>query len=361
MTQRIYNFCSGPAALPTEVLEQARAELLDWRGLGMSVMEISHRSDEFTALIRQAETDLRRLLDVPDHYRVLFVQGGASTQFAAIPLNLLGLGGQADYVDTGIWSRKAIEEASRYLKVNVAASAKSNGYSQVPAQSEWQLDPASAYVHVTPNETIGGLEYLWTPDIGTKPLVADMSSTLLSRPLDVSRFGLIYAGAQKNIGPSGLTVLIVRDDLLGHASPQLPTMLNYQVAADNGSMYNTPPTFSIYLAGLVFQWLERQGGLPAIAEINRRKADKLYQYIDASPFYSNPIHPDSRSWMNIPFRLRDESLDKAFLAGAEAAGLANLQGHRSVGGMRASIYNAMPEAAIDRLIEYMDDFSRKAG
>jgi phosphoserine aminotransferase len=360
MSRRVYNFCSGPAALPVEVLEQAREELTDWHGRGLSVMEMSHRSDDFVGIIRQAESDLRDLLGIPDEYAVLFLQGGASLQFAMVPLNLGRLGLIADYIDTGSWSAKAIEEASRTLRVNVAATALPNGYTHVPGQRTWSLSPAPAYIHVTPNETIGGLEYLWTPSTGKTPLVADMSSTLLSRPLDVSRFGLIYAGAQKNLGPSGLTVVIIRKNLLGHALPQTPSMLNYKLVADNGSLYNTPPTFAVYLAGLVFQWIKRQGGLEALGQVNQQKAAKLYRYIDASGFYKNPIMADSRSWMNIPFRLRDESLDKAFLAQAEVAGLVNLQGHRSTGGMRASLYNAMPEAGVDRLIEFMDDFAKKA-
>ena len=359
MSQRAYNFCSGPAALPEEVLAIARDELLNWHGKGMSVMEMSHRSDEFVGITQAAENDLRKLMGIPDTYAVLFLQGGASQQFACVPMNLAGLGPVADYVDTGIWSGKAIDEASRYVKVHVAASAKPNGYIHVPGQRTWAHSVAPSYIHVTPNETIGGLQYQWTPNTGKIPLVADMSSEILSRPIDVSRYGLIYAGAQKNIGPSGLTVVIIRKDLLGHASPQTPTMLNYKVAADNGSMYNTPPTFSIYLAGQVFKWLERQGGVEAMGEVNARKAARLYDYIDASEYYSNPIQTDSRSLMNVPFRLRDENQNKAFLAGAENAGLLNLQGHRSVGGMRASIYNAVPEAAIDRLLDYMDEFAKK--
>lgn len=358
---RKYNFCSGPATLPVEVLEQAREELLDWQGKGMSVMEMSHRSAEFVSIAEEAERDFRDLLSVPDNYKVLFLQGGATAQFSMVPMNLLRGKGKADYIDTGIWSRKAIDEAKRYGTVNVAATAKPNNYTRIPVQSEWQLDPEAAYVHYTPNETIGGVEFQWVPETGDVPLVADMSSNILSRPLDVTKFGCIYAGAQKNIGPAGLTIVIVREDLLGEAMPSTPIGYNYKTAADNGSMYNTPPTYAWYLAGLVFKWLKRQGGVEAMAEVNRRKAEKLYQLIDASGFYNNPIDPSSRSWMNIPFTLKDESLNDKFLAEAEAAGLANLQGHRSVGGMRASIYNAMPEAGVDTLIEFMKQFEKQNG
>ncbi len=358
---RKYNFCSGPATLPVEVLEQAREELLDWQGKGMSVMEMSHRSAEFVSIAEEAERDFRDLLAIPDNYKVLFLQGGATAQFSMVPLNLLRGKEKADYIDTGIWSRKAIDEARRYCTVNVAATAKSSNYTKIPDQAEWQLDPEAAYVHYTPNETIGGVEYQWIPETGEVPLVADMSSSILSRPLDVTRFGCIYAGAQKNIGPAGLTIVIVREDLLGEALPFTPLSFNYKVAADNGSMYNTPPTYAWYLAGLVFKWLKRQGGVEAMAEVNRRKAEKLYQLIDNSGFYNNPIDPSSRSWMNIPFTLKDEALNAKFLAEAEAAGLANLQGHRSVGGMRASIYNAMPEAGVDALIEFMKQFEKQNG
>ncbi|MFC3609632.1 3-phosphoserine/phosphohydroxythreonine transaminase [Stutzerimonas tarimensis] len=361
MSTRAYNFCAGPAALPEAVLRRAQAELLDWRGIGLSVMEMSHRSDEFVGVASKAEQDLRDLLAIPANYKVLFLQGGASQQFAQIPLNLLPEGGTADYIDTGIWSKKAIEEARRYGTVNVAASAKSCDYFRIPRQEEWTLSPDAAYVHYTPNETIGGLEYDWIPDTGDVPLVADMSSTILSRPLDVSRFGLIYAGAQKNIGPSGLVVVIVREDLLGRARSSCPTMLDYKVAADNGSMYNTPPTLGWYLAGLIFEWLKEQGGLEAMGQVNRRKQQKLYEFIDASSLYSNPIATADRSWMNIPFVLADAGLDKAFLAGASARQLLNLQGHRSVGGMRASLYNAVSEAAVDALIAYMAEFEKENG
>lgn len=361
MSERLYNFCAGPAALPEAVLQRAQAELLDWQGKGLSVMEMSHRSDEYVGIAEKAEQDLRDLLNIPSNYRVLFLQGGASQQFAQIPLNLLPEGGSADYIDTGIWSAKAIEEASRYGHINIAASAREHDYFAIPGQNDWQLTAEASYVHYTPNETIGGLEFNWIPQVGDKPLVADMSSTILSRPLDVSRYGLIYAGAQKNIGPSGLVVVIVRDDLLGNARASCPTMLDYAIAAKNGSMYNTPPTFAWYLSGLIFQWLKEQGGLEAMERINQSKQRKLYAAIDASGLYSNPINPADRSWMNIPFRLADDRLDKPFLAGAEARGMLNLKGHRSVGGMRASIYNAVPEAAVDALVAYMAEFEKQHG
>lgn len=358
---RVFNFSAGPAVLPEAVLERARDELLDWHGSGMSVMEMSHRGKDFTAIAAKAEADLRRLLDVPDHYRVLFVQGGASQQFAMVPLNLLPPGASADYLDTGTWSVKAIEEASRLGRAHVVASSQPTRYTTIPPRADWQLDPEAAYVHYTPNETIVGVEFLEVPEVGDKPLVADMSSTILSRPIDVSKFGLIYAGAQKNIGPAGLTLVIVREDLLGHARRDCPTMLDYTVFAQHDSMYNTPPTFGWYLAGLIFEWLLEQGGLPAMAERNARKAGKLYAYIDASGFYRNPVDPACRSWMNVPFRLADETLDKTFLVEAAAAGLTSLAGHRIVGGMRASLYNAMPEAGVDALISFMRDFVQRRG
>ncbi|TCO83511.1 phosphoserine aminotransferase [Plasticicumulans lactativorans] len=358
---RVFNFSAGPAVLPEAVLERARDELLDWHGHGLSVMEMSHRGKDFVGIAEKAEADLRRLLDVPADYRVLFVQGGASQQFAMVPLNLLPEGGSADYLDTGTWSDKAIEEAARFGRVNVVASSRATHYTGIPPRAAWRLDPDAAYVHYTPNETIVGVEFHEPPDVGGRPLVADMSSTILSRPIDVSRFGLIYAGAQKNIGPAGLTLVIVREDLLGRARAACPTMLDYAVFARNGSMYNTPPTFGWYLAGLIFEWLLAQGGLPAMAERNARKARKLYAYIDASGFYVNPVEVASRSWMNVPFRLADESLDARFLQGAQAAGLHNLAGHRIVGGMRASLYNAMPEAGVDALIAYMRDFAQRHG
>ncbi|TXS96235.1 3-phosphoserine/phosphohydroxythreonine transaminase [Parahaliea maris] len=357
---RKYNFCAGPAALPEAVLETARNEMLDWHGSGLSIMEMSHRSPEIVGIAERAEADLRQLLSISDDYAVLFLQGGASTQFSAVPLNLLGGKTSADYVNTGQWSKKAIAEAKRYGGVNVVASSEDTNFSTIPAFDSWQLDKDAAYLHYTPNETIGGVEYFWTPKVDV-PLVADMSSTILSRPIDVSEFGVIYAGAQKNIGPAGLTLVIVRKDLLGRAADICPAMLNWQVAADNDSMYNTPPTYALYLAGLVFDWLKAQGGLEAMEAINRRKAGKLYAAIDGSDFYANPVELASRSLMNVPFTLADDSLDKAFLAEADEAGLLNLKGHRSVGGMRASIYNAVGEDAVDALIAFMHDFEQRHG
>ena len=358
---RVYNFSAGPAMLPEAVLEQARQEMLDWHGSGMSVMEMSHRGKEFIAIAAQAEADLRELMGIPSNYKVLFLQGGASTQFAAVPMNLLRGKGQADYINTGAWSKKAIGEAKRYCTVNVAATAEAENFTAVPAAADWRLDPGAAYLHYTPNETIGGVEFHWIPDSGEVPLVADMSSTILSRPVDVSRYGVIYAGAQKNIGPAGLTVVIVREDLMGETIAGTPTMLDYKVQADNESMYNTPPTYAWYLAGLVFAWVKAQGGLSAIAELNRRKADKLYAAIDGSDFYHSPVAPACRSWMNVPFTLAKPDLDATFLAEAKAVGLVTLKGHRSVGGMRASIYNAMPEAGVDALVAFMADFERRNG
>ncbi len=361
MSKRAHNFCAGPAALPTAVLQRAQAEMLDWQGKGLSVMEMSHRSDEYVAIAEKAERDLRELLGVPSDYRVLFQQGGASQQFAQLPLNLLPEDGVADYVDTGIWSKKAIEEARRFGSINVAASAKAYDYFAIPGQNDWQLSKNAAYLHYCSNETIGGLQFDWVPESGDVPLVCDMSSDILSRPIDVSRYGLIYAGAQKNIGPSGLVVVIVREDLLGRARSSCPTMLDYKVAADNGSMYNTPATYSWYLAGLVFEWLKEQGGVEAMERRNRAKQELLYAAIDGSDFYSNPVARNARSWMNVPFRLADEKLDKAFLAGADARGLLNLKGHRSVGGMRASIYNATGLDAVEALVAYMAEFEKEHG
>ena len=358
---RAHNFCAGPAALPEAVLQKAQAELLDWHGKGLSVMEMSHRSDDYVAIAEKAEQDLRDLLNVPSNYKVLFMQGGASQQFAQIPLNLLPDDSIADYVETGIWSKKAIEEARRFGTINVAASAKAYDYFAIPGQNDWQLSKNAAYLHYCSNETIGGLQFDWVPDLGEVPLVCDMSSDILSRPIDVSQFGMIYAGAQKNIGPSGLVVVIIREDLLGKARSICPTMLDYKVAADNGSMYNTPATFSWYLSGLVFEWLKEQGGLEAMEQRNRAKQELLYGAIDASEFYTNPIARNARSWMNVPFRLADEKLDKVFLAGAEARGLLNLKGHRSVGGMRASIYNAVGLDAVQALVGYMAEFEKEHG
>lgn len=347
--------------LPQEVLERAREEMTDWKGSGMSVMEMSHRGPEFMQIAEKAEADLRTLLAVPDTHRILFLQGGASAQFAAVPMNLLRGRGRADYVNTGSWSKKAIAEGRRFCEVNVAASAEDTGFTTIPPFEAWRLDPEAAYVHYTPNETIGGVEFHWTPETGDIPLVADLSSTILSRPITVSRYGLIYAGAQKNIGPAGLTVVIVREDLMGQASAGTPTMYDYRVQAEAGSMYNTPPTYAWYIAGLVFEWLLERGGLGAMAETNERKAAKLYGCIDASDFYRNPVERHSRSWMNVPFTLADPGMDPLFLKEAAAEGLMTLKGHRSVGGMRASIYNAMPEEGVDALVGFMRDFERRRG
>ena len=353
---RVYNFSAGPAILPEDVIRRAAEEMLDWNGSGMSVMEMSHRSKEFMSIAARAEADVRELLAIPANYKVLFLQGGASSQFAMVPINLLRGKKGADYFNTGMWSKKAIAEGKRFCAVNLVATSEASGFTTVPDAAGWQLDSDAAYVHYTPNETIGGVEFDTIPEVGDVPLVADMSSTLLSRPLDVSKFGVIYAGAQKNIGPAGLTVVIVREDLIGQPLDNMPLMFDYKTHADNDSMYNTPPTYSWYLAGLVFEWIKGKGGLKAMAEINQRKADKLYAAIDASDFYTNPVEPRYRSWMNVPFTLADAELDGKFLEGAKAAGLVALKGHRSVGGMRASIYNAMPESGIDTLIGYMADF-----
>jgi len=358
---RIYNFSAGPAVLPESVLMQAKEELTDWQGAGMSVMEMSHRGKHFTEIAAKAEADLRQLLAIPDNYRVLFLQGGASAQFSLIPMNILGDGNKADYINTGAWSKKAIAAAKAYCDVNVVASSEDDNFTTLPRFDSWQLDGDASYVHYTPNETIGGVEFHWTPDTGDIPLVADMSSTILSRPLDVSKYGLIYAGAQKNIGPAGLTLVIVRDDLIGNAHPLTPAIFNYKVQADAGSMTNTPPTFAWYLAGLVFKWLRLGGGLASMAGINERKARKLYAAIDESDFYANPVEIQSRSWMNVPFTLADPELDETFLSEAANAGLAGLKGHRSVGGMRASLYNAMPETGVDALITFMQGFERTHG
>jgi len=356
---RVFNFSAGPAALPAEVLRQAQEELTDWQGSGMSVMEMSHRGKEFMSIAEQAEADLCELMAIPGNYKVLFLQGGASSQFAMVPLNLLGGKQLADYINTGSWSKKAIAEAKRYCRVQVAATTEGSRFTTVPDQETLDLNPDAAYVHFTPNETIQGVEFPYLPDTGEIPLVADMSSTILSRPVDVSRYGVVYAGAQKNIGPAGLTVVIVREDLLGNAMEATPAMFNYQTHAGAGSMYNTPPTYSWYLAGLVFQWLKRIGGLQAMAEVNERKASNLYAAIDGSDFYNNPVAPHCRSWMNVPFTLADAELDATCLTEAKEAGMVTLKGHRSVGGMRASIYNAVSEQAVDALISFMQEFAAR--
>lgn len=357
---RAYNFCAGPATLPEAVLRKAQSEMLDFQGQGLSVMEMSHRSPVYSDIAATAEQDLRDLMGISDDYAVLFMQGGASTQFATLPLNLLGDNQTADYLVTGTWSNKAVAEATRFGKVNVAATSKADNYFSIPARDAWQLTDGAAYLHYAANETIGGVEFPFIPDVEA-PLVADYSSNILSSQIDVSRFGMIYAGAQKNIGPAGIVVVIIRRDLLGRASQHCPTMLNYQVMDEKNSMYNTPPTYSWYLAGLVFKWLKQQGGVAAMEQLNARKSAKLYAHIDASDFYSNPVDASCRSRMNVPFVLADAALDAAFLSGAEAHGLLNLKGHRSVGGMRASLYNALPEAGVDALIDYMTEFEKTNG
>jgi phosphoserine aminotransferase len=359
---RVFNFAAGPATLPLEVLEQVRDELTDWRGTGASVMEVSHRSKAFVAVAQEAEALLRELLAVPEGYRVLFMQGGARGQFAAIPLNLARADSTVDYLNSGIWSKLALTEARRFVAtVNVAADEAASNYTRVPAEGALRLSTGAAYVHYTPNETIGGVEFPYVPDSAGAPLVADMSSTLLSRPLEVSSFGLIYAGAQKNLGPAGLTLVIVRGDLAGKARPGTPAVWDYKAVADDHSMLNTPPTFAWYVAGLVLRWLKAQGGLSAMGERNRAKAQLLYAAIDASGFYANPVAAECRSWMNVPFTLADPALDARFLAEARAAGLANLEGHRAVGGMRASLYNAMPLAGVAALVGFMKEFERRRG
>jgi phosphoserine aminotransferase len=357
---RVYNFSAGPAVLPLAVLEQARDELVEWRD-GASVMEVSHRSRAFIEVAERAEADFRELLSIPRGYRVLFMQGGATAQFAAVPMNLAAAGTPADYVNTGHWSERAIREARRFVDVGVVADEAATGYTTVPAPGAIRPRSGAAFVHYTPNETIGGVEFPYIPDTGAVPLVADMSSTILSRPLDVSRFGLIYAGAQKNIGPSGITIVIVRDDLARGARPGTPSVFDYRAVAEAGSMLNTPPTFAWYMAGLVFQWLKREGGVAEMERRNRAKAEALYAAIDASAFYSCPVAKDCRSWMNVPFRLASAELEKPFLAESAAAGLAHLAGHRSVGGMRASLYNAMPIEGVRALVDFMRDFERRHG
>ncbi|NPC56255.1 3-phosphoserine/phosphohydroxythreonine transaminase [Caenimonas soli] len=358
---RVFNFSPGPATLPEPVLRKAAEEMIDWHGSGMSVMEMSHRGKEFISIHAEAESLLRELLGVPANYKVLFLQGGAIGENAIVPMNLIGKSGKADYVNTGEWSKKSIKEAKTYGKVNVAASSEAGHFTAIPKQSEWKLDPEASYVHICSNETIGGVEYHWTPDTGKVPLVADMSSNIMSRPIDISKYGLIYAGAQKNMGPSGVTVVIVRDDLLGHALPITPSAFNYQLQAENDSMYNTPPTYAIYIAGLVLKYIKEQGGLKAMEAHNKAKAAILYDFLDNSGFYRNPVAKDDRSLMNVPFKLKDDSLDEAFLKGAQAKGMIQLKGHRSVGGMRASIYNAMPIEGVKALVAYMKEFEAQHG
>ncbi len=358
---RVINFSAGPAALPEEVLQQAAAEMLDWRGSGQSVMEMSHRGKEFIGIADAAEKDLRELLGIPANYKVLFLQGGATLQFEMIPMNLLAGKTGADYVHTGEWAKKAIKEAKSFCTPSIVASSEDKAFTYAPAQSAWRLSKDAAYVHYTANETIGGVEFQWVPDTGSVPLVCDMSSNILSRPVDVSKYGLIYAGAQKNIGPAGLCIVIVRDDLIGKGSPTPPAMLDYKIHADNGSMFNTPPTYSIYIAGLVFQWLKKQGGLAAIEQKNIAKAKLLYDFLDGGSFYKNPVARSDRSRMNVPFTLSDAAQDEAFLKGAKARGMVQLKGHRSVGGMRASIYNATSIDGVKALVDYLAEFEKHHG
>ncbi|MDP2745213.1 3-phosphoserine/phosphohydroxythreonine transaminase [Pseudomonas sp.] len=361
MSKRAFNFCAGPAALPEAVLQRAQAELLDWQGKGLSVMEMSHRSDEYTAIAEKAEQDLRDLMEIPSDYKVLFLQGGAIAENAIVPMNLLRGRTVADYVNTGEWSKKSIKEAKKYCAVNVAASGEDRGFTYIPARETWKLSKDAGYVHICSNETIGGIEYHWTPDTGDVPLVADMSSHILSRAVDVARYGLIYAGAQKNIGPAGLTIVIVRDDLIGQALPITPSAFDYKQQADSDSMLNTPPTYAVYIAGLVFKWLKEQGGLAQIEKHNIGKAKLLYDYLDQSRFFVSPVDRQDRSRMNVPFKLTNEALDEEFLKGAKQRAMVQLKGHRSVGGMRASIYNAMPIEGVKALVEYMREFEAKHG
>ena len=358
---RVFNFSAGPAALPESVLRKAAEEMLDWHGSGMSVMEMSHRGKEFIAIHAECEALLRELLQVPPNYKVLFMQGGAIGENAIVPMNMLRGRTGADYVNTGEWSKKSIKEAGKYAKVNVVASSEATHFDRIPKPETWQLDPNAAYVHICANETIGGIEYHFTPDTGDVPLVADVSSNIMSRPMDVAKFGLIYGGAQKNIGPAGLTIVVVRDDLLGGALPITPSAFNYAEQAANDSMLNTPPTYAIYIAGLVFNWIKDRGGLVAMEARNRAKAAVLYDYLDASSFYRSPVQREDRSLMNVPFKLQAEALDTAFLKGAEARGMVQLKGHRAVGGMRASIYNAMPVEGVQALVAYMKEFEASNG
>ena len=358
---RVFNFSAGPAVLPEPVLRQAAEEMLDWHGSGMSVMEMSHRGKEFIGIHAEAEADLRELLAVPKNYKVLFLQGGAIAENAIVPMNLLRGRAVADYVNTGEWSKKSIKEAKKYCTVNVAASSEDRNFSYIPPRDAWTLSPEAGYVHICSNETIGGLEYHWVPETGDVPLVADMSSHILSRPVEVAKYGLIYAGAQKNIGPAGLTIVIVREDLIGQALPVTPSAFDYKQQADNDSMLNTPPTYAVYVAGLVFKWLKAQGGLAEIERRNIAKAKVLYDYLDQSKFFLSPVEPRDRSRMNVPFTLADAKLDDAFLKGAAERGMVQLKGHRSVGGMRASIYNAMPQEGVQRLVDYMKEFEKRHG
>jgi phosphoserine aminotransferase len=361
VVHRVYNFSAGPAVLPLPVLEQAQAELVSLPGLGMSVMEISHRSKVFEGILQAAEADIRTLAGIPSGYKILFLQGGASLQFSMVPVNLLTTGTVADYIITGDWSKKALKEAKKVGATKISASAEEGGFKRIPRQTELQLTSDAAYVHMTANNTIAGTEWHYVPDTSHVPLVSDASSNIFSRPIDVTKFGLIYAGAQKNLGPSGVTLVIIREDLLARSSDSLPSMLNYRIAAENGSMYNTPPTFGIYILGLVIKWLLGQGGLPAVAAMNDRKAGVLYAELDRTPFWRPHAEKDSRSAMNVTFRLPSEDLEKLFVKESTAAGFDGLKGHRSVGGLRASIYNAFPEAGVTALVQFMKEFERTHG
>ena len=360
---RVFNFSAGPAVLPVPVLEQIQADMVALPGVGMSILEVSHRSKAFEAILAKAEADIRALANIPSNYKVLFLQGGASMQFSLVPMNLLAAGQTADYIDCGSWADKAIKEAKKVGTVNVAASTKSETYSRLPLQSELKLTPGAAYVHMTSNNTIEGTEYSTLPDVGDVPLVSDNSSDIFSGPIDVAKHGLIYAGAQKNIGPAGVTLVIIREDLVARSAgnKSLPTMLHYGTHVENTSLYNTPPAFGIYAVGLVIKWLQDLGGLTAIAEINKRKAGKLYAEIDRSGFFRGTAKKEDRSLMNVTFRLPSEELENKFVKESTAAGFDGLKGHRSVGGMRASIYNAFPEAGIDALVSFMQEFERKNG
>ncbi|MFJ7566943.1 3-phosphoserine/phosphohydroxythreonine transaminase [Herminiimonas sp. NPDC097707] len=362
--KRVFNFSPGPAAIPQEVIQQAADEMANWRGCGLSVMEMSHRGREFTEILATTKDDLRSLMSIPDNYKILLMQGGAIAENAIVPMNLVGMKSQPatiDFVNTGHWSVKSIEEARKYANVNVAASSEDKNFTYVPARDTWKLTPDAAYVHVCTNETIGGVEFDFTPDVGNVPLVADMSSNILSREIDVSRYAVIYAGAQKNIGPAGLTIVIVRDDMLGHALPICPSAFDWKLVAEHDSMFNTPPTYPIYIAGLTFQWMKRQGGVAAMEKVNIAKAKLLYDYLDSTDFYVNKVPVANRSRMNVPFFLHDESLSAKFLAEAGQNDLVQLKGHSSVGGMRASIYNAMPIEGVQALVDFMKVFEKKYG
>jgi len=362
--KRVYNFSPGPAALPQEVIKQAAEEMTNWRGSGLSVMEMSHRGREFTEILATTKADLRTLLSIPDNYEILLMQGGAIAENAIVPMNLVGRTAQPatiDFVNTGHWSSKTVEEAYKYAKVNIAASSEDKNFTYVPARDSWKLTPDAAYVHICTNETIGGVEFDFTPDVGNVPLVADMSSNILSREIDVSKYAVIYAGAQKNIGPAGVTIVIVRDDMLGHALPICPSAFDWKLVDEHDSMFNTPPTYPIYIAGLTFQWMLRQGGVAAMEQVNIAKAKLIYDYLDSTGFYINSVPAANRSRMNVPFFLKDESLNSKFIAEADAQGLVQLKGHSSVGGMRASIYNAMPIEGVQALVAFMKDFEKKYG